>query len=66
HFLLGGILVTYLPEAHRRFGVAKVTQTGVVLAAIGIAAWANAQQPGNFSQPLCSAGLAGRQRAVQR
>jgi MFS family permease len=45
HFLLSGVLVTYLPEAHRRFGIARVTQAGIALAAIGIVAWANARQP---------------------
>ena len=45
HFLISAVLVTRLPEAHQRFGVARVTQAGVALAALGILAWANATQP---------------------
>src|SRR5215207_10037725 len=29
HFLFSAMLVTYLPEAHRRFGIARVTQAGL-------------------------------------
>jgi MFS family permease len=43
HFLTGAVLVTCLPEAYERFGVARVTQIGVALAALGVMAWANAQ-----------------------
>ncbi|HZK89732.1 MAG TPA: MFS transporter [Stellaceae bacterium] len=45
HFLFGAILVAYLPEAHRRFGIARVTQAGIAFAVLGILAWANARQP---------------------
>jgi predicted MFS family arabinose efflux permease len=45
HFLFSAVLVTHLPEAHRRFGIARVTQAGVALFALGILAWANARQP---------------------
>src|SRR5437763_562227 len=43
HFLFSAGLIVYLPEAHRRFGIATVTQAGVALAAAGIFAWANAR-----------------------
>jgi MFS family permease len=45
HFLLSAALVTHLPEAHRRFGVARVTQAGVALSVLGLLAWSNAQEP---------------------
>src|SRR5215217_727753 len=45
HFLFSAMLVTYLPEAHRRFGIARVTQAGVAFAALGILAWSNAREP---------------------
>jgi MFS family permease len=45
HFLLSAVLVAYLPEAYRRFGVARVTQAGVACAILGMLAWANARQP---------------------
>jgi MFS family permease len=45
HFLFSAVLVTCLPEAHQRFGVAGVTQAGVALSVLGMLAWANVQQP---------------------
>jgi MFS family permease len=45
HFLVSAVLVAWLPEAHRRFGLARVTQAGVALAAAGLLAWASARQP---------------------
>jgi MFS family permease len=45
HFLFSAVLVTRLPEAHQRFGVARVTQAGVTLTVLGMLAWANVQQP---------------------
>ncbi len=44
HFLFGALLVAYLPEAHRRWGIARVTQAGAGCAAIGILAWASATE----------------------
>jgi len=38
------VLVTRLPEAHRRFGVARVTQAGVALSVLGMLAWANVRE----------------------
>ena len=45
HFLFSAALVTHLPEAHRRFGLARVTQAGIACSALGVLAWANAQAP---------------------
>jgi predicted MFS family arabinose efflux permease len=45
HFLFGAMLVAYLPEAHRRFGIARVTQAGIAFAVLGVLAWANTSQP---------------------
>ena len=45
HFLFSAVLVTWLPEAHRRFGIAKVTQAAIALSILGLLAWANARQP---------------------
>jgi MFS family permease len=45
HFLFSAILVTHLPEAHRRFGLARVTQVGIGCFALGVIAWANARAP---------------------
>jgi predicted MFS family arabinose efflux permease len=42
HFLFGALCVAFLPEAHRRWGIARVTAAGAGCAAIGIVAWANA------------------------
>jgi len=44
HFLFSAVLVTRLPEAHRRFGVARVTQAGVALSVLGMLAWANVRE----------------------
>jgi MFS family permease len=44
-YLFSSVLVAYLPEAHRRWGVARVTEFGIVAAALGILAWANAPTP---------------------
>jgi len=45
HFLFSAALVAYLPEAHRRFGIAGVTQVAVAFAALGVVGWANAREP---------------------
>jgi MFS family permease len=45
HFLVSAVLVTRLPEAHRRFGVASVTQAGVAALAIGMVCWSLAGAP---------------------
>lgn len=41
HFLFCALATAYLSEAYGRWGVARVTQTGVGLAAVGVVLWAN-------------------------
>lgn len=45
HFLWSAAIITYLPEAYRRFGTARVAQAGIAAAALGILGWANVQAP---------------------
>jgi MFS family permease len=45
HFFLSAILVAYIAELHRTFGIAKVTRLGVVASAIGIVCWSLAAEP---------------------
>lgn len=45
HFLLSAVLIAYLSDAHRRFGLARVTQTGAVALAVGALAWSCASAP---------------------
>jgi hypothetical protein len=45
HFLIGAVLVANLPAFYRRFGIATVTQIGVLSLAIGIVGWAVASAP---------------------
>lgn len=45
HFLTSAILVTRLPDAHRRFGVAAVTLSGIAALAIGMFGWSIARAP---------------------
>jgi len=45
HFLWSALLITYLPEAHRRFGTTRITQAGLAISALGILGWANAAAP---------------------
>jgi predicted MFS family arabinose efflux permease len=42
HFIFSALASAYLPEAYARWGVARVTQAGVGLTAIGVMLWANA------------------------
>jgi MFS family permease len=44
HFLAGALLITVLPDVHRRFGARATTVSGAVLAAAGAIAWTNAQE----------------------
>ena len=46
HFLVSAVLVARLPEAHRRFGIATVTQAGVVALVGGMCGWSLAPSPG--------------------
>ncbi len=43
HFLVGALLVTVLPDVHRRLGAAATTVGGAALAAAGAVAWTNAR-----------------------
>jgi cyanate permease len=45
HFLLSAIVIAYLPEIHRRLGIAKTTFLGAVLTAAGLILWSGAREP---------------------
>lgn len=45
HFLVGAGLVTYLDDAHRRFGIVATTRAGVVALAAGTVSWSLAEAP---------------------
>lgn len=45
HFLCSAAIVAYLPDIHRRFGIANTVVAGALLTAIGICAWANVAAP---------------------
>jgi MFS family permease len=45
HFLLSALPVAYLPEIHRRIGIAGTTFSGAVLTAIGLIAWSGSWEP---------------------
>ena len=45
HFLISAVLVARLPEAHRRFGIATVTQVGAVALVVGMCGWSLAPSP---------------------
>jgi MFS family permease len=45
HFLVSAVLVARLPEAHRRFGIAAVTQVGAVALVVGMCGWSLAPSP---------------------
>lgn len=45
HFLLSAVIVAWLGEFHRRFGIARVTAAGIVAMAVGVVVWANAREP---------------------
>jgi MFS family permease len=45
HFLIGAAMVANLPALHRRFGLAPVTQVGVLALAVGVIGWAVASSP---------------------
>ena len=45
HYVVGALVVANLPRLHRAFGIARVTQAGGVLAAIGVYGWAAALEP---------------------
>jgi cyanate permease len=45
HFLLSAIVIAYLPEIHRRLGIAKTTFLGAVLTAAGLILWSSSREP---------------------
>lgn len=45
HFLLSALIIVYLPEVHRRFGIAGTTFGGAALMAAGLVGWSIALQP---------------------
>lgn len=45
HFMASAILIAFLPDLHRRFGIAPATFAGAVLTAVGLAGWSGASQP---------------------
>lgn len=45
HFLLSALVIMYLPELHRRFGIAGTTFGGAILMAVGLVGWSVASQP---------------------
>jgi predicted MFS family arabinose efflux permease len=44
HFLLSAVIVAFLPDIHRRSGLAPATVAGVALLACGIIAWSQARE----------------------
>src|SRR6185503_19724787 len=45
HFLVSAVLVTGLPAAHHRFGIAPITMLGIVVLAVGMLGWSIALVP---------------------
>lgn len=45
HFLIGAVIVVYLPEVHRKLGLAKSTILGAGLTAVGIVSWSISPSP---------------------
>ena len=45
HFLLSALLIAYLPELHKKLGIAKTTAAGAVLSAVALLGWATAREP---------------------
>lgn len=44
-FLLSALLIAYLPEIHRKFGIAGTSFGGALLMAAGLVGWSSAWQP---------------------
>lgn len=61
HFLLSSLIITYLAEIHRSWGIALTTTVGALLSAGGLLAWSGAWQPW---QIFGAAGLSGAGWAV--
>jgi cyanate permease len=45
HFLIGAAIVVYLPEVHRKLGLAQSTILGAALTAFGIVSWSISASP---------------------
>jgi predicted MFS family arabinose efflux permease len=45
HYLTSAVVIAYLPEIHRKFGVSITTFVGALFTAIGLAAWSGAWEP---------------------
>ena len=45
HFLLSALMVTYLDDAHRRFGIVRATRVGVLALAMVVVAWSLGAAP---------------------
>jgi MFS family permease len=45
HFLLSAIIIAYLPEIHRRLGIAKTTFLGAAVTAAGLILWSSSREP---------------------
>ena len=60
HYVAGAALVTRLPAAYARFGVAAVTRTGALACALGLLGWALASEPWQLflAAPVTGAGWA--------
>jgi MFS family permease len=48
HFLIGAAIVVYLPEVHRKLGLAQSTILGAALTAFGIVSWSIAPSPSHL------------------
>lgn len=45
YFLLSALLIAYLPEIHRKFGIAGTSFGGALLMAVGLVGWSGAWEP---------------------
>jgi fucose permease len=45
HFLLSAIVIAYLPEIHRRLGIARTTFLGAAVTAVGLILWSSSREP---------------------
>jgi MFS family permease len=57
HYLVSAVLITFLPDAYRRFGVGRVTIGGATFAAAGAIVWTNAQQVWQLVPALLLSGI---------
>ncbi|MFZ5781283.1 MAG: hypothetical protein ACOY4R_13905 [Pseudomonadota bacterium] len=57
HYLTSAALIACLPDAYRRFGVARITITGALFAAAGAVAWTAAREVWQLLPALLLSGL---------